>query len=157
MLLPFAMSLLSIWLQFWLMGCDERFVIAECSGEATKISGRVDWFIYNQCLCGGVGVCGRFWIRWVGEHHKLCAPDWHIWALHQVLPVPSTTTTHGLQHNFSSCSNPPPSPSPALICPLSLSIIPRLVPWAQYIKKNVCGAQMSIFTPFKVHNPIFLC
>lgn len=57
------------------MGCDERFVIAECSGEATKISGRVDWFVYNQCVCGGVGVCGRFWIRWVGEHHKLCAPD----------------------------------------------------------------------------------
>lgn len=57
------------------MGCDERFVIAECSGEATKISGRVDRFIHDQCVCGGVGVCGRVRIRWVGEHHKLCAPD----------------------------------------------------------------------------------
>ena len=135
------------------MGCDERLWFAECSRAATEISWRVDRVVHDQCVCGGVGVCGWVWIWWVGEHHKLCAPDWHIWALHKVLPVSSTGSTNGLQRYYecsSSSSSPPPSPqphSPPLICLLLLSIIQSWTKTDEEVCASNYNGHPSKYTP----------
>lgn len=53
------------------------------------------------------------WIWWVGQHGELRTPDWHIWALHQVLPMPTTASTNGAtsaaQRHRTFPSSPPPS------------------------------------------------
>jgi hypothetical protein len=51
-------------------GCD-----AECSGSATKVRGEMGGGVYDQCVCGGLGVRCWLWIRWVGERDKFCTPD----------------------------------------------------------------------------------
>ena len=96
-------------------------VIAECSGAATKVCREVDWNIHYQCVCGGVGLCCRVWIWRVGKCDKFRAPDWHIWALHKVFPMPSSNSTTKFSTSSSQCHSTylsqPHSPSPPLkIC-----------------------------------------
>ena len=91
------------------------FVGAERSGATTKVLGKMGWCLYNQHLCGGLGVCGWFWVWWVGQYDQFCTPDWHFWALHQVLPVPTIITTatpsqHHQRLRLSTASSPPSPP-----------------------------------------------
>lgn len=66
---------------------------AECSGTTSQVCWKMGGNLYYQHICGGVGPSRRVWIWRVGQHGELHTPDWHIWTLHKVLPMPSTAST----------------------------------------------------------------
>lgn len=113
----------------FLNGCD-----AECSGATTEVLRKMGGDVRDQHLCSGLGADCWVWIRWLGEHDKFHSPDWHIRALHKMLPMPtasnaSFTTTSRPQRHRGCSSTPPFQPHSQPLIRLNLQGFPS---WLNY-------------------------
>lgn len=94
---------------------------AECCGAAKQVLGRMGWSVHNQCIYSRLGTGGWVRIRWVGEHDELHTPNRHLWTIHQVLPMPSSSSYINTNSTISSAAkrhritpSSPPTFTPSL-------------------------------------------
>lgn len=134
---------------------------AECSGATAKVLWEVGRDVRDQCICGGVGANCWVWIWWVGKHDKLHTPDWHIWAFHKVLPMPTsnnaTTTTTPKCHCCCSASPPPLQPHSQPLIWRHQKLLTRKFPQGFKNHNYSLRLWLSHFPPFDQAHYILVC